>query len=89
MKENNLKKESSSTSKKNCSAKLLSLDIFAQSYEMKLDENIHKVPTMLGLVSTLSLFLFISVYFYQKLDTLAQKKGADILYTIKENFYTD
>lgn len=56
---------------------------------MKIDENTSKVPTVLGLVSTCSLFVFLALYCYQKFNNLIQKEGVDILYTIKENFFTD
>ena len=55
---------------------------------MKVDDDIKSPPTVVGLISTIFLFLILGGFTFQKCEVLINKKDVDVLASTSRNYFT-
>jgi len=70
------------------SAKLLSLDQFGEHFSMKIEKDKTSLPTWIGTISTITLFMILASYFGQKVDILASSADVNIVTATLDSFFS-
>ena len=69
--------------------KVMSLDSFAETFKVKFDDGKTALPTILGSILSILLFILTVAYAAQKTNIMIQKEGVDVITATKENYFAD
>ena len=71
------------------SQKLKKFDKFGQTYKIHLDDGSDALPSKVGALCSILLFVVMIVYTGYKISILNGKKSIDIIQAVKENHFDD
>ena len=69
--------------------KFKTIDQFAESYVMRLDDGHQSIPSLMGSFLSFLLLIVICAYVYQKFDVLLARKDVDVLSSLNDSVFTD
>ena len=82
-----LQQVDSFTSVNRCTDKVVTMDRFSQSFQMKLDKGILTLPTASGFCATIFLGLIMVTYASIKTNSLITKRNNDVFTTTSDHFF--
>ena len=72
-----------------CLTKFKEQDSFNESFVMSLDDNTQLAQSYLGSICSLMILMATSLYAFQKVEVLYNKKDVDVLSAMKDLVFTD
>ena len=74
--------------KKSCKGKLIDSDRFSESFSFNLDRHGKTaLPSVSGALLGLLMFVLLTVFTGYKMDNVAQRRGAQMTTTVKEDYF--
>ena len=65
------------------------MDLFGQSFQMKLDKGVMALSTWSGFIITIILAIIIGGFTFQKIEGLITQRYIDILSVLNENYFDE